>query len=273
VKRGRVPPVRIQACLNGSTTRSAHPAVPLSATELAYEAASSVAAGAAGLHVHARFPDGSETLDPGSCASLLHALRARCPGIPTGLTTSASAEADLARRLALIGSWTARPDFASVNVHEEGSLELVALLRERGIGIEAGLRDERTADIFIESGLAEHCLRVLVEPNEPEPSTASATAHTISRMLADSGVTLPQLHHGEGLATWAVIEVALDAGHDIRIGVEDTTQRPDGTTVANNVESVTIAVELVYCHRRHPLLPSDHSAVRRGWSARGTDPK
>ncbi|HZT96912.1 MAG TPA: 3-keto-5-aminohexanoate cleavage protein [Chloroflexota bacterium] len=253
-------PVLIQACLNGATTRSAHFAVPLSATELAHDARRSLNAGAAGLHVHARLPDGSETLDPGTCASLLSALRGRCPSIPICLTTSASAEGDPARRLALISNWTAMPDFVSVNMHEEGSLELVAVLRKQGIRIEAGLRDVRTCEIFIESGLAAHCSHILVEPAEPEPNAASTTARTISQMLTDAGIMLPQLHHGEGLATWAVIEAALNAGHDIRIGLEDTTQRPDGAAVTSNAELVAIAVELVYRHGHRPCLPSRNPA-------------
>src|ERR1700722_10669076 len=48
--------VLIQACLNGSTTRAEHPAVPLTPAELAAEARASAAAGAGSVHLHPRDP-------------------------------------------------------------------------------------------------------------------------------------------------------------------------------------------------------------------------
>jgi len=72
----------------------------------------------------------------------------------------------------------------------------------------------------------------------------------MARLLAEADITLPQVHHGNGLATWTVLEAALVAGHDIRIGLEDTTQRPDGTQARDNAELVTLAMELARRHRR-----------------------
>jgi uncharacterized protein (DUF849 family) len=52
---------------------------------------------------------------------------------------------------------------------------------------------------------------------------------------------VPQLHHGDGPATWAVIERALPAGRDIRIGLEDTLTLPDGQAAADNADLVAAA--------------------------------
>jgi uncharacterized protein (DUF849 family) len=57
-----------------------------------------------------------------------------------------------------------------------------------------------------------------------------------------AGVSAPQLHHGEGLTTWAVIDAAAARGHDVRIGLEDTSVLPDGTPARSNEELVREAV-------------------------------
>jgi hypothetical protein len=44
-----------------------------------------------------------------------------------------------------------------------------------------------------------------------------------------AGITLAQVHHGYGIACWAVNQRGLDRGHGIRTGLEDITLLPDGT--------------------------------------------
>lgn len=234
----------IKACLNGLTTRTQHPAVPISPDEIARAAAGAVAAGAGALHVHARRPDGAQTLEPAVCDAVVAAIRRACPGVPVGLSTIADAEPDPARRAALVAAWEVKPDFVSVNVREDGLQDLCATLIRRGIGIEAGLWDRDDADRFLASDLPRYCLRILIEPTAKDPAGAVAVARSISNRLRSAGMTLRQVHHGEGIATWAVLRAAIAEGHDIRIGFEDTTSGPDGAPVRDNAELVTLAVRL-----------------------------
>jgi uncharacterized protein (DUF849 family) len=236
--------VLIKACLNGSTTRAQHPAVPMTPEEIARDAARSVAAGAGAIHVHARLPDGSQTLEPSHCDAVVTAIRRACPGIPVGLSTTADAEPDPERRLRQVAGWRVLPDFVSVNFREDGVPELCAALIERGVGIEAGLWTLDDAHRFLAGGLWPQCLRVLVEATEQDPPQAVATASAIDDLLAASGVPLPRLHHGEGMATWSVIRAALRQGRDIRIGLEDTTLAVDGFPARDNPELVAEAVRL-----------------------------
>ena len=94
-------------------------------------------------------------------------------------------------------------------------MALCRLLLAEGIAIEAGLWSVQAVATFLDSGLAAHCLRVLVEAQKPDPVRAVATAHAIDRLLVDARIALPQVHHGEGLATRAVIEAALARGRDM----------------------------------------------------------
>jgi uncharacterized protein (DUF849 family) len=232
----------VKACLNGGTTRAEHPAVPLTPDELARDAAACVAAGAGALHFHVRDPEGLETLEPEPTAAALQAVRDACPGVPVGLTSGLwIAGEDPGRRLALIRSWTVRPDFVSVNLSEAGAPELAGALLEDGVGIEAGLFEENDADALGRATYAEFLLRVLIEPGDEDgPAAALERAAAIEARLDVAGVAAP--HHSFGSVTWAVIDAALARGRDVRIGLEDTTVMPDGRTAAGNAELVAEAV-------------------------------
>ena len=84
-------------------------------------------------------------------------------------------------------------------------------------------------------------MRVLVEPADGDAEDLVEGAPGIERALLAVGVTAPQLHHGAGRATWAVLAAARKRGHDIRIGLEDTTVLADGTAARDNTELVAAA--------------------------------
>lgn len=238
-------PILIQACLNGSRTRAEHERAPLDAVEIAADARATVVAGARALHIHPRGPTAGETLAPVDNDAVVTAVREACPDIPLGLTTGAWIEPDLGRRLESIGGWRARPDYASVNFHEEGAADVAMLLLERGISVEAGLASVADAQALAASRLGSDCLRVLIEVEGSEPQAAVAAAAAIAEELDRLGIRIPQLHHGVGIATWAVLKEALACGHDVRIGLEDTLVLPDGRPAHDNAELVATAVTLI----------------------------
>ena len=244
----RTSPVLVKACLNGSRHPSEHEALPISPAQLAVDARRAVEAGAAALHVHPRREDGSETLDPDACAAAIREIRAACPGIPVGLSTGLWIEGTPDRRLSCIVSWTVSPDFVSVNFSERDTIELCESLITRAIGVEAGLWTLADARAFVASGLADRCLRVLIEPQEQDTIAALATAGAIDTALDQHGIRLPRVLHGEGSPAWAVLQAALERGHDIRIGFEDTLVLPDGSRARHNGALVGAAVRLVRAH-------------------------
>ena len=154
----------IQAALNGARTRTEHPALPLTPGELAKASAESIAAGAGAIHFHVRSPDGRESLSAEDVAKALAAVRSAVPGTPVGVSTGAWILPDTKMRHETVARWRVLPDFASVNFTEEGAAALAELLLSRGIGIEAALSSVRAAELFVSSGLAANCLRVLLEP-------------------------------------------------------------------------------------------------------------
>jgi uncharacterized protein (DUF849 family) len=239
------PPVLVKACLNGNRSRREHARVPLTADELAADARLAVAAGAGAIHVHARTAEGAETLAGPENDATVAAIRAACQGVPVGVTTGAWIEPDVERRLAAIASWQVPPDFASVNFYEEGAEEVARLLLGRGIGVEAGLATPADAHALADSGLGGACLRILVEVEEEDPQAAVSAAAALADELERLGVETPQLHHGFGIATWAVLEAGIERGRDIRVGLEDTLVLADGRPARDNTELVSAAAALV----------------------------
>jgi uncharacterized protein (DUF849 family) len=238
-------PLLVQCALNGGRTPDEHPAVPASPEALARSAADAAAAGAASFHVHPRDDSGAESLQPGAVTACVRAVRDACPGVPVGTTTNVWGVEHGPERLDLVASWehASLPDFCSVNVSEPDSAELMALLVDRNVGVEAGVWTVDDARALLAGGLAERCLRILVEPITEDPDVALERVAAIERELDD--LPVPQLHHGDGPATWAVIEAAVERGVDVRIGLEDTLTLPDGRVARDNAELVAVAVELV----------------------------
>lgn len=244
----------LHAAVNGDRD---HPVTPRTPETIAAEAAAAVASGAQVVHFHPFDEMGRQTFDAEAVATTIRAVRAACPGIPISVSTAAEIEPDPQQRLALITEWTELPDLVSANQGEAGIGEVCTLLSGRGVGIEAGLLSVSDAATFVDSGAADRCRRVLVEPTVTDPDAALAQAAAIERVLAEADVDLPQVHHGEGIASWVVNARAIRRGHGIRTGLEDTPVLIDGTQASGNGALVSVAAgllaELGSSPRVHPL--------------------
>jgi uncharacterized protein (DUF849 family) len=227
----------VKACLNGGRTRAEHPAVPQSSAELAADAIAVRHAGAFAVHLHPRESDGTQTMKAVACDAAVAAIRAAVPGLPVGLSTSATIDPDPFARAAAITSWRQRPDFVSVNFSELGWAGIVRAALHAGIAVEAGLATPADAERLTASPFAHQLLRALIEVDG-----GADDARVIANLLPDG---IPQLWHGYGELTWEVISAAASAGIDVRVGLEDVLVLPDGRTVANNAELVAAAVELM----------------------------
>jgi uncharacterized protein (DUF849 family) len=232
----------VKACLNGDRPPGAHPALPLTPRGLAADAAAAAAVGAGAVHVHPRTADGRESLHADVVDAAVAAIRAACPALTVGVSTGAWIIADAAARAAAVRGWTG-PDFASVNLSEDGHREVMAALREAGIGIEAGIWTVADVAALEAGGFAGDLVRVLIEP-QGDAAAATALAWEIEAALDAAGIAAPRLHHGHDVATWAVLRRAVAAGRDVRVGLEDTLVLEDGSVARDNAALVAAAVAL-----------------------------
>jgi uncharacterized protein (DUF849 family) len=229
--------VLLQACLNGDRESG----VPMRPAELASAARACVAAGAVSVHAHPRDDDGHETLDGLFVGAAARALRAAVPRVELSFSTGLwITGGDVDARARAVEGWTDVPDLVSINLSEDGWRELAEAVLGFGIGVEAGVWTPRDAEVLGASGLDVH--RVLVEPRTENGEEAVALARDIDRALDAAGVAAPRLHHGIGAGTWAVLDRAVELGHQIRIGLEDVLVLPDGRRAPDNAALVVETV-------------------------------
>jgi uncharacterized protein (DUF849 family) len=231
----------IKAALNGGRTRAEHPRIPITPEELAASAEESVAAGAGAIHFHVRGADGRESLEPDDVARALSVVRAAIPGTPIGISTGAWILQNAELRHQLVSRWKVLPDFASVNFKEEGAQPLAELLLARGVPVEAGLSDLSGTQIFVKSGLATRCLRLLVEPFDGSKEAALKTLEEIESALDAANVKLPFFFHGLNQTAWDLIDLAAARGYNTRVGFEDILTLPNGSVAPSNAALVSEA--------------------------------
>jgi uncharacterized protein (DUF849 family) len=227
----------IKACLNGGRSRAEHPAVPLTAPELAADAVAVRRAGAFAVHLHPRDAGGRQTMDAAACDAAVAAIRAAAPGLPIGLSTAETIERDPFRRAAAVKAWRRPPDFVSVNVSELGWAGIARAALHAGVGVEAGLATPADAEELARSPFAHQVLRALVEVDG-----GVEQARAVAQLVPDG---VPQLWHGYDERTWEVVAAGAAAGHDVRVGLEDVLVLPHGDVAASNAELVAAAVELI----------------------------
>ena len=166
-RRGLLPPGRAQRHPRARRARRV-PRQPPRSSRATPSAA--VEAGAQALHVHPRGEDGRESLAPPRRRRGRRAARGASPTSSSRSPPACGSPAATSQRGSRhVRGWSELPDCCSLNVAEEGWRELGELLAERGVWIEAGLFAPRHPEQLAESGLARHCRRALVEPQETAP--------------------------------------------------------------------------------------------------------
>jgi uncharacterized protein (DUF849 family) len=84
----------------------------------------------------------------------------------------------------------------------------------------------------------------MIEPVEATTVDAVPLVAAIHAVLDRAEVGAPRLQHGDGEATWILIEDAIRRGIDTRVGFEDTLLLPDGQRAASNADLVRVAYEI-----------------------------
>jgi uncharacterized protein (DUF849 family) len=245
----------IQACINGARAVGFHPNLPLTAVAMARDSAACVAAGAAELHLHPRNLDGRESLEPTAMDATVLAVRRACPGTLIGVSTGAWIEGDERRTLACIDGWSELPDYASVNLEESNAPAVMERLRQRGVGIEAGLASIADAERLMTLDVAKSVLRILIEVGEQDVDEALNVTDGIGAVLNRFAMRRPILLHGFDSTVWHFVTLADKRRWSTRVGLEDGSSLPDGTTPSGNAALVAAAVEIFSRRARSTKTP------------------
>jgi uncharacterized protein (DUF849 family) len=117
-------------------------------------------------------------------------------------------------------------------------------LRQRGIGIEAGLASVADAERLVRLDRGSQVLRILIEISEQELAVALEVSDGIAAVLDRAGMRRAILLHGANATVWPFVHRAAERNWSTRVGLEDGKQLPDGTTASGNAALVATAVAI-----------------------------
>jgi 3-keto-5-aminohexanoate cleavage enzyme len=258
--------VIVTAALTGVlASRKQCPHIPYTAAEISDEAVRSYEAGAAIVHIHAREDDGSASWRPELFAEIAERTRSRCPVI-LNLSTGGigSTIQDRSRHIPLVKPEMAALNMGSMNYSIYSSRQkkflmrgvflnpfedieyMLKLMHEHGVTPELECFDAGhicNADPFIDMGLLTppfHFSLIL-----GVTGGISATPRNLRNQvdLFPPGSEWQLI--GIGQDQWPLIELSLELGGHVRVGLEDNFYLPSGEMAKSNAELVELAVRKV----------------------------
>lgn len=269
--------VVIMAAPNGARrSHSDHPALPITAGELADTAASLRDAGVSVLHLHVRDTDGRHTLDPDRYREAIAAIRERIGNeLIIQVTTEAVGRYGTEEQMAVVREL--RPEAVSLALREicpEGGDEaraarFFAWLGEQGTWpqyILYSVADVERFEALRRRGIfADNAPFVLLVLGSYAGSKPGSPADLDSLLAAGDFSRVPWAVCCFGAAEHQVMLAAAARGGHVRIGFENNLLLPDGHLAADNAELVRAFVSAAADPRR----PASAAEVRREFGLSG----
>ena len=235
----------LKIALNGARPKTQNKFLPHSLDEIEKEVRLIYENGYKAFHIHCYDKNGNESLKPDDVNNLVLRVKNISSDIQLGISSGDWIEPDLNKRISCIEAWENVPDFASVNMIEDNAIEISNVLISKGVMVEAGLNEKKAAEIFVNSGLENSCIRILIEPEEEVLSDAIRTVMEIENVLDRHNITIKRLLHGFNSVSWDMLREAKKRGYYSRIGMEDTIYLEDGTKVKSNLEIIKYANKIL----------------------------
>ncbi|MCP3103497.1 3-keto-5-aminohexanoate cleavage protein [Myxococcus sp. K15C18031901] len=271
------PPMVLTAAMVGAeTTRAQTPHLPITAEEIAEDAARCREAGAAMVHLHVRTPDGKPSQDAELFRAAIRAIRARTDVLIQTSTGGAVGMTVDERCGPLTLTGADRPDMATlttgtVNFGEEVFWNPRPLVRDiarriRALGLrpelecfDVGMIDE--ARYLAKEGLVElpaHFDFVL-----GVPGTLQARPEVLDFMIASLPEASTWTVAGVGRFQLPFVEEAAKRGGNARVGLEDNIYVSKGVLAKGNWELVADAAKRARAHGREPATPQQARELLR----------
>jgi 3-keto-5-aminohexanoate cleavage enzyme len=276
-------PVIITCALTGGIHgKEANPNLPEQPDEIVEQGVAAWRAGASILHVHARKPDGSNTMDKSIYSELHERLCAETDAV-IQLTTGGSPMLSVEERLntVLLGPEMCSLNMGLLNFFIRG--EQVFFSNHRS-DIERFAQEIRARDVKPElevynSAMLEEVAYLLsLEILEP-PYTINFVLHTPTQggqrgtpqnlldmvnRLRDLPVPLEDLRvnvSSMGATQLPITTIGLAMGLNVRVGMEDNVFYRKGEPLQNNAQLVERAVRVAHELDRHPATPDEAREV------------
>ena len=248
--------VIITAAISGAeVTKEMNPAVPYTLEEYVREAKAAYEAGAAIIHLHARWDDGTPTQDRERFRVLINAIQEACPDViiqpSTGGATGMTAEerlqpTELNPEMATLDCGTLNFGGDEIFVNTENMIiEFAARMKERGIKPELECFDKSHVDM---------ALRLVRKGHIPTPlhfdlvlgvnGGATGTPRDLLFLVESLPEGATWTVAGVGRAQLPLSVMAMVMGGHVRVGFEDNLMYSRGVLGESNGQFVERVVRL-----------------------------
>lgn len=264
------------AMVGAEVTRAQTPYLPITAEEIAEDAARCREAGAAMVHLHVRTADGRPSQDTELFRAAIRAIRARCDvlvQVSTGGAVGMGAE-ERCGPLRLTGA--DRPDMATlttgtVNFGDEVFSNPRPLIRDIARRIQAlGLRPELEC---FDAGMVDEARALAREGLVALPAHFDFVLGVAGALAAsEQALDFLRAYLPEG-SSWTCaamgrhqlpfVELAAVRGGHARVGLEDNLFLEKGVLARGNFELVAEAARRARAHGRTPATPAEARALLR----------
>ena len=260
----------ISACICGAeVTKEQNPAVPYTVEEIVREAKSAYDAGAALIHLHVRWDDGTPTQDTARFQECIDAIRKECPdAIIQPSTGGAVGMTDLERlastdvvptpEMATLDCGTCNFGGDEIFVNSDNTIiNFAKIMQERGIKPEREVFDRGMIHTALKTA---HKKGYLTEPihwdfvlGVSTPATIPDLCYMVNAIPAGSTWTAT----GLGKNAWHIAAATISMGGHVRVGFEDNLYLEKGVLAKSNGEMVEKAVKLAKILGREVATPAE----------------
>jgi 3-keto-5-aminohexanoate cleavage enzyme len=255
------------AVVGAEVTRAQSPHVPYTPAEIAGAAVDAWRAGAAVVHLHARWPDGRPSQEPAHFREIVDRIRQAGSDVVVQCSTGGAVGMPIDERLGSLvdGAEMGTLNLGTMNFGDDVFLnsrpdivKVAARLRERRLVPECEVYDAGMLDTLrwlLEKGHLSAPYHVQFVLGVPGGMSASERN---LRFLAEG---LPEPAHwsvaGIGRFQLPMAELALRMGGHVRVGLEDNLFLSRGVLAKGSHELVALAAQLAAKAGREPAAPAE----------------
>ncbi|HZZ82951.1 MAG TPA: 3-keto-5-aminohexanoate cleavage protein [Anaeromyxobacteraceae bacterium] len=261
------PAIITAAVVGAEVTRAQSPAVPYLPSEIAQAAVDAWRAGAACIHLHARWPDGRPSQEAAHFTEIIERIRAAGCDAVLQCSTGGAVGMSIDERLGALvpGAEMGTLNLGTMNFGDAvfvntrpDVVRVAAALRARGLVPECEIYDAGMLDTLrwlLERGhlAAPYHVQLVLGV----PGGMSASERNLRFLLEGLPGAIHWTAAGVGRHQLPLAELALRLGGHVRVGLEDNLYLAKGVLARGSHELVELAVRAARVTGREPATPRE----------------
>ena len=259
----------ISACICGAeVTKENNPAVPYTVEEIVREAKSAYDAGAALIHLHVRWDDGTPTQDKGRFQEMVDAIRKECPDViiqpstggavgMTDLERLQSTEITPTPEMATLDCGTCNFGGDEIFINTDNTINNFGdIMKERGIKPECEVFDKGMIDLALKAAKKGH-IDYPIHFDFVLGVQMTATVRDLVIMATSIPADSTWTATGIGKTCWDIVAATIAMGGHVRVGFEDNVYMSKGVLAKSNGEMVERVVQMAKLMNREVATPDE----------------